>query len=149
MQALRSMLAIILGFAVFSLSSRLFLLLTGIDLHNPPNFFLMIIGVLYSAAVAFGAGYLAGRIAGQKAIVHAFSISVLLLFGVGMSMILSSGAKWTIFTTLIISIPMTFAGAMAYSTTHPDPDAPQPQPAKSAEVDLDELLKDEEPGPHS
>ncbi|MBI4904070.1 MAG: hypothetical protein HY820_10575 [Acidobacteria bacterium] len=140
MQVLRSMLAVLLGFATFGISSRLFFQLTGIDLHRPANFFVMLLGVLFSAVVAFVAGYAAGWIAGQKPLIHAMSIAMLLVFGVGMSLIVG-GSKWSMVSTLVVSIPMTFVGALAYSRKLASKAPPPPKPEDPFQ-NLDEMLKD-------
>lgn len=120
MQILRSMLAIILGYAIFGVAAQLLFKLTGRDPHNPASFLFMLLATLYGAFFALVAGFAAGCIAGQRPLIHAISISTLLLFGAGISLILGSGSAWTMISTVVVSIPMTLVGAFAYSRLHPD-----------------------------
>lgn len=148
MQVLRSMLAVLLGYAIFGVSGRLLLQVAGIDPHRPESFFGMLLSVLFGAFVAFFAGYAAGFIAGQKPLIHAMSISILLGFGAVMSMIIGGGSSWTMVSTVIVSIPMTFFGAYAYMRKigeSPSDMFDTKAPAVKADdpfQNIDEMLKD-------
>jgi hypothetical protein len=116
MKALRSMLAIIAGYAVFGLSARLLFAVSGRNPHADAGFAFQMFATLYCAFFAFLAGSLAAWIAGANPMIHAGAIAFLLGTGAISSMFLSGPTgSWTMMSTILVAIPMTFVGAFAWS----------------------------------
>jgi hypothetical protein len=114
------MLAVLIGFAVFGVSSRLLFTLSGRDPHQPADFPFMLFGTFFGAFFALAAGYVVSWVAGQKPFVHAGAIALLMAFGAVVSLLMAGAAsRWTMISTLVVSVPMVFIGAWGYARRNP------------------------------
>jgi hypothetical protein len=109
---LRSVVAVLVGYAVFAASAFAVFRLSGHAPHAPasPPFMLLTIasGVVFAAL----GGYVAGWLAGRRPLAHAVAMATLLAVGAVASLVstLGHGAVWTQVTALIFMAPSAVLG---------------------------------------
>ena len=110
MKILRSVLAVILGYAVFAVSAVLLFKLTGRDPHATQDLPFVILTTIYGMVFAALGGILTARVAGGKPTVHAAVLSVVIALGAASSLIASPGshAKWSQLGALLLMAPSAF-----------------------------------------
>jgi len=109
---LRSIVAVILGYAVFAVSSGAIFLLSGHPAHAPASMAFMLMTIVAGIVFAAVGGYVAGWLAGRRPVTHALAVGVLLAVGaaVSLAMTLGHGAVWTQIAALLLMAPSAVAG---------------------------------------
>jgi len=110
---LRSVIAIVLGYAVFAVSAGLLFRLTGRDPHAPQSAGFMLFAVVYGIAFAGVGGILASRVAQGKGTVHAAFVTLLIALGATISLVASpgAGATWSQWSALVLMAPAAWGAA--------------------------------------
>jgi hypothetical protein len=108
----KSILAVIVGYAIFAGSGFALFQLTGQPPHGEASPAFMLAAVTYGLAFAFLGGYFGGWIAGRHAFVHGVVIAAILALGATVSLIatLGKGAIWSQVCAIALMAPCAAAG---------------------------------------
>lgn len=108
----RSIIAVLLGYAIFAVSSFALFRVTGHDPHAPASVTFMMVTVVEGIVFASAGGYVAAWIAGRRPVAHAVAVAVLLALGAAASLAatLGHGAVWTQVTALLFMAPSAVVG---------------------------------------
>jgi hypothetical protein len=114
MRLARSVVGVIVGYAVFAASAFLFFQLAGRDPHAPQDLLFATEATVFGMAMAALGGLLAGWIAGRRPVLHAGFVALLLVLGAGASLISSPGehAKWSQVSALLLMAPSAVVGGL-------------------------------------
>ncbi len=109
---LKSVLAVIAGYAVFAFSGFALFQLTGQPPHGEASLPFMIGAVVYGVVFAFLGGYVGGLIAGRRPVTHGAAVAVLLALGATASLVstIGRGAVWSQVCALLLMAPAAVAG---------------------------------------
>jgi len=109
---LRSILAVVVGYAVFAASSGAIFMLSGHAAHASASPAFMLITILAGVVFAAVGGYVAGWLAGRRPVAHAVAMAVLLAVGATVSLVmtLGHGAVWTQVAALVLMAPSAVVG---------------------------------------
>ena len=109
---LRSIIAVILGYAVFAISSGAIFLLSGHPAHATASVAFMLMTIVAGIVFAAVGGYVAGWLAGRRPVAHAVAMGVLLAVGAAVSLVmtLGHGAVWTQVAALLLMAPSAVIG---------------------------------------
>ena len=114
---LRSILAVLLGYAVFALSAVLLFQLAGRDPHSPQSLWFILVSVIYGVIFAGLGGLLAARMAPAKGTRHAAFVTLLIAIGAAVSLVASPGAgsTWSQWTALLLMAPSAWLSARTFT----------------------------------
>lgn len=109
---LRSVLAVLLGYALFAVTSFALFRVTGHDPHAPASAAFMVVTVVEGIVFASAGGYVAAWIAGRKPVAHGAAVALLLAIGAAASLAatLGHGAVWTQVAALVFMAPSAVLG---------------------------------------
>jgi hypothetical protein len=109
---LRSIVAVLLGYALFAISAFALFRVTGHDPHAPASVAFMLVAVIEGVVFASAGGYVAAWIAGRRPLAHAVAMAVVLAVGAAASLAatLGHGAVWTQVTALVFMAPAAVIG---------------------------------------
>ena len=112
MHILRSIAAVIVGYAVFAASAFAVFRLSGHAAHAPASGPFMLLTIACGVAFAALGGYLAGWLAGRRPLAHAVAMAVLLAAGATASLVstLGHGAIWSQLAALAVMAPSAVLG---------------------------------------
>ena len=109
---LRSVLSVIVGYAVFAASGFVLFQTTGQDPHAEASLPFMLGFTVYGVAFALFGGYLSGWLAGRRPFVHGAAVAAILALGATISLImtLGKGVIWTQVIALTLMGPAAVIG---------------------------------------
>jgi hypothetical protein len=108
----QSVLAVIIGYAVFAASGFALFDLTGQPPHGPASVPFMLGFTAYGIVFALLAGYLSGWLAGRRPIAHGAVVAVILAAGalVSLAATLGKGVIWTQVLAITLMAPAAAVG---------------------------------------
>ena len=114
---MKSILAVIVGYLIFGLSSIVLFLVAGVDPMQSPELAFRIWSTLYGIFFAFLGGYTAARMAGRKEIWHASAVAVVLALLATISLIAqpTGSSIWSQIAALGFMVPAVILGGFARS----------------------------------
>lgn len=117
MKGLRSLAALVVGYAIFVVSAILLFQLSGHDPHAPQPTWFMIASTAYGMAFAALGGFVAARIAPTRPRLHACATAGILAAGAIASLLSSpaTDATWSMWGALLLMAPACCLGGMAAS----------------------------------
>ncbi len=137
MNILRSIAAVILGYAVFAASAVLLFHIAEKDAHAPQSVGFMLFAVVYGIVFAGLGGMLAARIASARGNLHAAFVTLIIALGATLSLVARPGAgsTWSQWSALVLMAPSAWVAAAAfhrragkynrhYPCRPPNPDSP-------------------------
>ena len=109
---LRSILAVIVGYAIFAAAGFALFQLSGQPPHEEASLPFMIGFVAFGIAFAVFAGYVAAWLAGRRPFTHGAAVAVVLAVGATASLLatLGKGAIWTQVFAITLMAPSSAAG---------------------------------------
>lgn len=109
---LKSILAVIVGYAVFAISAGALFHLSGQDPHGEASVPFMVGATVYGVAFALLGGYISGWIAGRRPAAHGLAVAGVLAIGAGVSLIatLGKGYVWSQIAALATMAPASALG---------------------------------------
>ena len=110
---LRSVLAVIVGYAIFAASGFALFRITGQPPHGEASPLFKLGAVAYGVAFALLGGYIGGLVAGRRPLAHGGAVAVLLALGAAASLAatIGRGAIWSQVCTLLFMAPAAVGGA--------------------------------------
>lgn len=107
MNALRSILAVTLGYIVFAVPAFAFFRVLGRDPHQTAPVWFMACGTACGVLFAVVGTYVAGRVAGRSLFAHAVALAVVIAIGAAASLVSTLGhsAIWSQVTALLFVAP--------------------------------------------
>jgi hypothetical protein len=114
MKIVRSVVAVIVGYAIFALSAVSFFRLAGRDPHAPQDALFAASAVVFGIAFAALGGFVAGMIAGRRPILHAGIVAGVLAAGALASLLSSpgEGAIWSQLAAALLMAPSALIGGI-------------------------------------
>lgn len=110
---LRSVVAVVAGYAVFGASAAVLFPLTGRDPHAPAPMAFVLWTTIYGMVFAAAGGCAAAAIAPHKPRVHAAIVGALIALGAVVSLVAApSDARWSQLAALFLMAPAAAAGGM-------------------------------------
>jgi hypothetical protein len=110
---LRSIAAIVAGYAVFGASAAVLFPFTGRDLHAPAPLAFVLWTTIYGMVFAATGGCTAAAIAPRKPRVHVAIVGALIAIGAVVSLVAApSDARWSQLAALFLMAPAAAAGGM-------------------------------------
>jgi NhaP-type Na+/H+ and K+/H+ antiporter len=112
MSAVRSVLAVLCGYAVFALSAFAFFRLSGQPPHQEAPMSVMLTSVAVGMLFAVLGGYLAARLAKRRPLAHGVAVALVLAVGAAISLLstLGNGAIWSQVSALVFMAPSAVLG---------------------------------------
>lgn len=112
MKALKSIVAVVLGYSTFAVLAFAFFRLSGQAPHRPAPMLVMFGSILVGAAGALLGGYLAASIAGRRPLAHGVAVAVVLAAGATVSLVstIGHGSVWSQIAALVLMAPCAIAG---------------------------------------
>ena len=113
MRMLRSVLAVIVGYAIFAVSGFVLFQVTGRPPHGEASVPFMLGATAYGMAFAMLGGYVGGLIAGRRPLAHGAAVATLLALGAGASLVATlgrGGAIWSQVCALALMAPAAIVG---------------------------------------
>lgn len=109
---LRSVLAIVLGYAIFVASTLAVFKWSGQEAHAPASLSFMALSSGVGVLAAFIGGYMSAIVAGRKPMQHALATATLLATGAIVSLIstIGKGAIWSQISALALMAPSMALG---------------------------------------
>ncbi|MEP6762856.1 MAG: hypothetical protein ABJB66_01035 [Gemmatimonadaceae bacterium] len=110
MKVFRSIVAVIVGYAVFAASAVAMFKLSGRDPHAQQNLGFILFSVFYGMLFAWVGGRLAARIAPARGPLHANIVAIIIAFGATVSLVTSpnADATWSQWTAIFLMAPCAF-----------------------------------------
>ncbi len=117
MSIIRSIIAVILGYAGFALSAALLFRIAGRDPHAPQDLGFMLFAAAYGVAFAGVAGVLAARLAPKQHALHALIVALIIALGALVSLVARPGAgsTWSQWAALVLMAPSAWLAAVVFS----------------------------------
>jgi hypothetical protein len=109
---LRSIGAVAAGYLVFGGSAVLLFQLSGQPPHAAASTSFKIASVVWGAVFALVAGWLTARVAGTRPATHAAVLAAVIALGALVSLLLSSGERWSQIGALAVMAPCAWAGGV-------------------------------------
>ena len=111
---LRSLFAIIAGYAPFGLGAVLLFALTGQDPHEPAPLGFKLGSIAAGIALALLAGYVVARLAPRRPTLHALVLAALIALAAGASIIArpDGGQIWSQLAALVLMSPAVVLGSL-------------------------------------
>jgi len=107
---MRSVLAVIAGYAIFAVSAGLWFQLTGQPPHKDATISFQLATLLYGALFSLLGGFITQLIAKTSSIKVNIALMVVVFVLALASMLLSSGSHWTQWMTMAMFAPLALAG---------------------------------------
>lgn len=109
---MRSLMAIVLGYAVFAVSAVALFTISGYDPHSPASLSFVLLALLYGACFGVAAGFIAAWVARKAYLMHAFAVGCMIALGATVSLIArpGEGALWTQLSAILLYAPLTLLG---------------------------------------
>ena len=112
---LRSIVAVVAGYAVFGASAAILFPLTGRDPHAQAPMTFLVLAIVYGMVFAAAGGYAAAAIAARKPRVHAAIVGALIAVGAVVSIVAApSDAQWSQLAALFLMAPAAAGGGMLW-----------------------------------
>jgi hypothetical protein len=123
---LRSVVAVLVGYAVFAASAFAVFRLSGHAPHAPASVPFMLLATALGVVFATLGGYAAGWLAGRRPLAHAVAMAMLLAAGAIASLVstVGHGAVWTQVTALALMAPSAVLGGWSRARREGSPLAP-------------------------
>jgi hypothetical protein len=116
---LRSIVAVVAGYALFAVSAAILFPLIGRDPHAPAPPTFVIWTTVYGIVFAAAGGYAAAAIARRRPRVHAAIVGALIAVGAVVSLVAAPGdARWSQLAALFLMAPAAAAGGMLRPRHH-------------------------------
>jgi hypothetical protein len=112
MTMLRSVGAVLAGYAIFAVSAFALFAVTGQDPHAPASLVFMAMTVVIGDTFAMIGGYVAGWLAGRRPLAHGVAVAVVIAVGAAVSLVatLGHGSVWTQIAALLFMAPGAVVG---------------------------------------
>ena len=109
---MKSILAVLVGYLVFGVSTILLFQVAGVDPRQEPGLGFRIWGTLYGVFFALSGGYVSARIAGKKEITHASAVACILVVIATVSLVTQPGhgSLWSQIAALGFMAPAAILG---------------------------------------
>lgn len=109
---LRSVLAVVAGYAVFAVAAFAFFSLSGQPPHQPAPTAVMLGSIAVGMVAALAGGYLAAWLAAQRPFAHGIAVAGVLALGATVSLVktLGHGAIWSQLAALVLMAPCAVGG---------------------------------------
>ncbi len=109
---LKSILAVVVGYAIFAGSGFALFQLTGQPPHGEASPVFMLGAIAYGVAFALLGGYISGWIAGRRPFVHGAVVAAVLALGATVSLVatLGKGAIWSQVSAIALMAPAAATG---------------------------------------
>ena len=119
---MRSVVAIVVGYLVFGVSSAILFAASGQDPRVLPTPGFLVCSIVYGAAFAAFGGYLAARIANCKPLLHAGLVAAIIATGAIVAMIVERQASSlrSQIAVLFVMAPAALAGGISESAMKPE-----------------------------
>jgi len=113
----RSVVAVILGYAVFAGSAVLLFNIAGRDPHAPQKLGFMVFAGLYGITFAALGGLLAARMAPGKGLLHAAFLAFIIALGAIVSLVARPGvgSTWSQWTALLLMAPSAWGAPVVFA----------------------------------
>jgi hypothetical protein len=110
---MRSLVAILLGYAVFAVAVGALFTISGYDPHSPARASFILLATAYGACFGVAAGFVAAWVARKAYFMHAFAVGCIIAIGAAISLIVrpGEGAFWTQFLAMPLFAPLTLLGS--------------------------------------
>lgn len=105
MALLRSVIAVVLGYAVFAVSGGQLFRVAWRDPHAVQDLWFVILAVVYGMVSAGLGGVVAARLAPSRGAVHAGLVTGLIAVGATVSLVKSAGATWSQWPAILLMAP--------------------------------------------
>ena len=117
MSVLRSVAAVMLGYAVFAVSAVLLFNAAGRDPHAPQNLGFELFAVVYGIIFAGLGGLLAARIARRKGALHGAFVAFVIALGALLSLVATpgGGSRWSQWAALAFMAPSAWGAAKVFA----------------------------------
>lgn len=117
MKIVRSVAAVILGYAVFAVSAVALFNFAGRDPHAPQSLGFILFAVVYGIIFAGLGGLVAARIAPGKRTIHAAFVTLIIALGAAVSLVARPGAgsTWSQWAALIVMAPSAWGAATVFT----------------------------------
>ncbi len=117
MKILRSIVAVLLGYAVFAASAALLFKIAERDPHAPQSLAFILFAVLYGIGFAGLGGMVAACIAPRKASLHAAFVTSIIALGAAISLVAKpgDGSTWSQWAALVLIAPSTWVAAAIFA----------------------------------
>lgn len=114
---LRSIVAVVLGYAIFIVGTLSLFRVTGQDAHAEASMMFMVLSTAGGVLCAFIGGYVAALIAGQKPFAHGIATAMVVAAGATASLIstIGNGAIWSQIVALALMAPSAALGGWVRS----------------------------------
>ena len=111
---MKSVLAVLVGYLVFGVSTILLFVVAGVDPRQEPELGFRIWSTVYGVFFAFAGGYVAARISGKKEITHASAVACILAFLATASLVAQPGhgSLWSQIAALGFMTPAAILGGV-------------------------------------
>jgi len=111
---MKSILAVLVGYLIFGLSSVALFLLAGVDPKQPAELAFRIWSTLYGVFFALLGGYTAARMAGRREIRHASGVAIILALLATVSLIAqpTGSSIWSQIAALGFMVPAVILGGI-------------------------------------
>ena len=109
---LRSVVAVIVGYAVFAIPGYLIFRLTGHAPHEAPSVQFLLVTLTSGIFFALVGGYVSGWVAGRHPLAHAVAMATLIVIGAGTSlaMTIGHGSVWSQVAAITLMAPAAVLG---------------------------------------
>lgn len=113
-KTMKSLLAVLVGYLIFALSSVLLFLIAGVDPKEPAELEFRIWSTLYGVFFALLGGYTAARMAGHKELRHASMVAIILALLATISLIAqpTGSSLWSQIAALGFMVPAVILGGL-------------------------------------
>lgn len=109
---MRGLLAVVVGFALFSAAAGLLFNIAGVDPHSPSSLDFLLFALGYGVVVALVSGYLVATIATRQRMRYVAVLAVLMALAATVSLVSrpGQGAVWSQLEMLLVFAPISFVG---------------------------------------
>jgi MFS family permease len=109
---IRTVLAVVLGYAIFALSAVILFHSAHVDPHAPTALGFGSFTAVYGLAFAVAGGFIGGRVARRHDLVCGIGVALLIATGAALSLIASPGAhaRWSQLVALVLCSPAALVG---------------------------------------
>jgi len=115
---MRSVLAVIVGYAIFAISAGLWFQLTGQAPHTDAAISFQLATLLYGALFSLSGGFITQLIAKTNSTKVNIALMIVMLVLALTSLLLSSGNHWTQWMTIVVFAPLALFGGYIRRRSH-------------------------------
>lgn len=112
MKILRSVLGVIVGYAIFVVSALMLFQLFHIDPHAEPSFGILVFVLLWGQAFSFLGGFLAQGISGTRSLMVNYVLAGIMAGFAAFSLFKSAGNHYTQVGAILLFAPMSVVGGL-------------------------------------